>query len=172
MFAALACALCLLCCRAGRADEPSVPRPELESAPTRVVLEGRAVLLSASLYRDFMPSVPPTPKGKPLTAILAVEAVDQEPFPADFRVDRAWVLHDGDVWEVSELEEQDLEDPSYKDEGGRSRNRPQSPVFRVVARGGPLWGPNVRVDCVVRLSDGQGRSYLLRAEDQGIAAVQ
>jgi hypothetical protein len=88
------------------------------------------------------------------------------------RTGRAWVLHEGDVWEASALEEQDLDHPSYQDESGRSRNRPDSPVFRVVARGGPLWGPNVTVDCVVRLSDGAGRSYLLRADDQPIAAVQ
>lgn len=87
-------------------------------------------------------------------------------------MDRAWVLHEGDVWEVSGLEEQDLADPSYRDEGGRSRNRPDSPVFRVVARGGPLWGPDVTVDCVVRLTDDAGRSYLLRTDDQPIAAVQ
>jgi hypothetical protein len=36
---------------------------------------------SARLYRDFMPSVPPTPKGKPLVALLAVEALDGKPFP-------------------------------------------------------------------------------------------
>lgn len=41
----LVLALCVLCGRAGLAGEPSVPRRELESAPTRITLAGRTVTL-------------------------------------------------------------------------------------------------------------------------------
>jgi len=38
-------------------DAPSIP--DLQSAPTRVVMQGKTLVLGASLGRDFMPIAPP-----------------------------------------------------------------------------------------------------------------
>ena len=59
----------------------------------------------------------------------------------------------------------------------------ESPVFDVdrpprsnqqqkFAPKGPLWGPDILVDVVVRIHDPKGNTWLLRARDQKITKTQ
>ncbi|MFO1314703.1 MAG: hypothetical protein U1F58_03785 [Burkholderiales bacterium] len=145
---------------------------ELRRAPTRVTIDGRRFTLTVSLWRDLMPSVPPQRDGRPLQATLAVGANDGRPFPAGIRVTRAWIVVGDAIWEAPALEEQDAADPAYRDARGTPRNRPGSPVYRVVVRGGPAWEPGTRADVVVRLTDAGGRDVLLRVPRQTVMLVQ
>lgn len=130
------------------------PMSELVSAPTRIVADGKTLTLATSLWRDFMPISPPD--GRPLIALLRISTDDGSPVPRSITADTSWVIHDGEVW-------------SAKVE---QRPRAESaPIYEVIARNGPKWGPGVAVDVVVRLVDSQGRAFLLRAPGQTIGAT-
>ena len=146
----------------------SVSIKDLRSAPTEVVLDGRSLSLSADLWRDFMPSLPPMIDGKPMIAVLKVATSDKKPFPSGVRLDRAWVLFGEQMWEISEFRAQVKGTPQNKDSW---INCADSPVCEVVAREGPKWGPAVFVDVVVRLTDKEGRHYLLQAPKQCVKAT-
>ncbi|HEY8185890.1 MAG TPA: hypothetical protein VIF64_07460 [Pyrinomonadaceae bacterium] len=136
---------------------------DLRNAPTEIVMDGRSLSLSAYLWRDFMPSSPPD--GKPMIAVFKVATSDKKPFPSGVRTDWAWVLFGEQMWEASELKEQ-LEGPYCQDSSGKGIKCPDSPVLISIARDGPKWGPGVFVDVVVRLTDKEGRHYLLRGPKQ------
>ena len=131
----------------------TVTLAQLQKAPTVLVVDGETVTLKSVMWRDFMPTMPPVKNGQPLTAVLSA--------PSVVRIEEAWFIHGREVWKPVKLEEQDLKDPTL-------RNQPDSPVFRVIARGGPKWGPEIRIDIVARVKDRNGRTYLIRAEKQGI----
>lgn len=131
---------------------------ELRAAPTRVTVDGRRLTLTASLARH----------GRTLQAVLDVGADDGKAFPTGVRVTRAWIVVGDGIWEAPALDEQDAAEPGYRDARGTPRNRPGSPVHRVVVRGGPAWDAGTRADAVVRLTDADGRSALLRVPRQTI----
>jgi hypothetical protein len=132
---------------------PTAPEPlpaDLASAPTSLALGGRVLTLETGLWRDFQPLAPPD--GKPLIALFRVKTDDGSPVPATLRADTVWVIHGGLIWSGVPREE---------------RPRAETmPVYEVVAREGPKWGPGVTVDAVVRLRDATGRAFLLRATNQ------
>lgn len=108
--------------------------------------------LQTSLWRDFMPISPPD--GKPLGVVLQVTTEDTVEVPAAVRADLVWVLNGGENWSAVPREE-------------RPRSE-TSPVYELVARDGPKWGPGITVDVVIRLRDADGRTFLLRAPKQDI----
>ena len=123
-------------CRTG----PSEPElTGLRTAPTSIVLAGQPFELSVFLYRDFMPASPPD--GRPLAAVVRLP--DQL---AAVRVERIWVLFGDQVWSA------------------RADQVPGTQDW--VARGGPKWGPGVRVDVVARLREAGGEDVLVRAADR------
>jgi hypothetical protein len=131
-----------------------VSRSQLDSAPTRIVADGKTLTLSTSLWRDFMPISPPD--GKPLVAVLKIAAENGSEVPASVTADTSWVIHSTEVWSAA------------------VEQRPRAetaPAYEVIARNGPKWGPDVSVDVVVRLVDSTGRSFLLRAPGQAIGAT-
>jgi hypothetical protein len=148
MFAATAC---------GGGQPPTAPAAltELSAAPTSIVVAGTRLALSTSLWRDFQPISPPD--GKPLVAGLQMRTDDGSPVPGSVRADMVWVVYEGEAWSRVPQEE-------------RTRME-TAPVYEVVARDGPKWGPNVTVDVIVRLVDGSGRTFLLRAASQPIRAT-
>ena len=134
-------------------SSPTAPTPlpsDLAAAPTRVVLAGKSLSLDASLWRDFMPVSPPD--GKPLVAGLQVRTEDGSDVPATVRADMVWVLNGADTWSTLPREE-------------RSRQE-TAPVYELVARDGPKWGPGITVDVVVRLHEAGGRKSLLRVANR------
>jgi hypothetical protein len=100
-----------------------------------------------------MPIFPPD--GKPLVAVLQIRTDDASPVPSSVNADMVWVMHGDALWSATPRED---------------RTRAEtSPVYEVIARDGPKWGPDISVEVVVRLRDPSGRSYLLRAPMQTIA---
>lgn len=109
-----------------------------KDAPEQVEIEGRQYTLAASLWRDFQPVAPPD--GQPLVAVLKVSPSDMMPQPADLAIDHVWVLNGAKQWSVA---------------AGKPSGLEQS------VRGGPKWGPGIKVDVVVRLKQAK-QTWLVR----------
>ncbi len=90
--------------RVAQAKEVSIN--DLRKSPTRIVLDGKSLSLSAYLWRDFMPSVPSMIDGKPMIAVFKVATSDKKSFPSGIRIERAWVLFGEQMWETSDFREQ------------------------------------------------------------------
>ena len=150
--------------RVAQAKEVSIN--DLRKSPTRIVLDGKSLSLSAYLWRDFMPSVPSMIDGKPMIAVFKVATSDKKSFPSGIRIERAWVLFGEQMWETSDFREQLGGPTNNKDSSEKWINCADATVCEAVARGGPKWGPGVFVDVVVRLTDREGRHHLLQAPKQ------
>ncbi len=141
----------LLAVSSGCGSSPTAPSSPatLRSAPTSVAVADKTLILTTSLWRDFMPISPPD--GKPLAVVAQVRTSDGSPIPASIKALKLSVVMARSVWSATVVEE-------------RSRAE-TSPIYELVARDGPKWGPGVSVDVVVELQDGASR-HLLRAADQ------
>ena len=136
-------------------ESPSVPLPELLSAPEAVEIDGRRYTLKPYLWRDFQPISPPD--GKPLLASVRVMAEDLKEFPASLSMDKLWVIRDRrEAWEADFSKESRPQNPAWKH------------VLERIARGGPKWGPRITVEVVVRLRRGEKETFFLRAGRQWI----
>ena len=150
----LAIAVALIAC----SQKPTAPdpvNPDLSTAPSSVTIDGKALSLSTSLWRDFMPISPPD--GKPLVGALTIRTSDGSGVPADVRAESAWVVFGADTWATVPREE-------------RSRTE-TAPAYEVIVREGPKWGPGVEVDVIVRLKTPNGAAYLLSARKQQITGT-
>jgi hypothetical protein len=88
-----------------------------------------------------MPMAGGGPDGQPLAVVVRLP--DQM---ATVRVEHIWVIFGDQLWDA------DTEQvPGTQD---------------WVARGGPRWGPGVRVDVVARLREAGGREIVIRAPDR------
>ena len=121
----------------------------VRGAPENVQIGGVKLRLSTYLWRDFMPVAPLD--GEPLRVLLSIVTADSSAFPANLKAEAAWVLNGRLAWATAVQE---------------SRRVPGEPVLEVFAEGGPKWGPGIAVDVVVRLRDGAGRSWYLKARGQ------
>jgi hypothetical protein len=139
-------------CKGSKPFMPIWPVDILLSAPEESKIQGRTYVLETYMWRDFMPVSPPD--GKPLIAIIRVCTKDSNELPADLDIDRLWIIKGEDVWET---------------EFSGQATRPNPYMLERVAREGPKWGPNVKVDVVVGLvHDAEDMTYLLKASDQPI----
>jgi hypothetical protein len=111
-----------------------------------VEIDGREYTLAASLWRDFMPMAPPD--GESLVAILKVSSSDLMPLPADLAIDQVWVINGEKQWSVR------ADQPSGADQSQATR-------LEQSVRGGPKWGPGIKVDVVARLKQGK-QTWLLK----------
>jgi|ERR1043165_7619722 hypothetical protein len=143
-------------------QNPSVSLKDLRKAPTQVVLDNKTLQLSAYPWRDFMPGAW-GPDGSPLMVVLKITSTDAQPLPNGLRLDHAWVLFGEESWEVSEL--RGRLGPRNEDQDS-SINCSTKPKCEVTLRNGPKWGPRVRVDVVVHLTDSAGKEYFLQAPNQ------
>jgi hypothetical protein len=125
---------CGTACRCCRSQSTSIA-----SAPERVEIGGREYTLTANAWRDFQPVAPPD--GEPLIVAVRVSAAEPIPTPADLSIDHVWVLNGKEQW-------------SAKPDGRASSE--------AAIRGGPKWGPGIKVDVVARLKRGK-QTWLVRA---------
>jgi hypothetical protein len=139
-------------CKGSKPFMPTWPVDILLSAPEESKVQGRMYVLETYMWRDFMPISPPD--GKPLIAIIRVCTKDSTRLPAELEIDRLWVIKGKDVWETR---------------FSGQATRPNPFTLERVAREGPKWGPNVKVDVVVGLvHEAEDMIYLLKASDQPI----
>ncbi len=136
---------------------PELPIGFLKNAPDTLTIQGQAIVLRTSLWRDFMPICPPN--GRPLIALIKIETVDSSNIAADIDSDALYIIYKNDVWHSRYAEEMPPNDRGKK-------------PFQVlkIARNGPKWGPRVYVDVVIRVI-ADGKHYFLRASDQYIGAT-
>lgn len=128
-----------------------VPRDPSGNRPPPTGIGRIPYQVQATLSRDFMPFSPPD--GKPLVAGFRIQTVDGSSIPSSVTADSAWVYNGAAVWSTAVVEEEP-----------RSGSE-----FRVIARGGPKWGPGIEVDVVVRVIDAEGNRFLLKAPRQFIS---
>lgn len=128
--------------------EPGPSYDELLAAPQSVLIDGREVILTAYLRRDFAKH--PAQDGEPMTANFTALARDGKPIPAGVRFDGAWIRNGRDLWHVPAL----------------TTERRGSTELRAAASGGPRWGG--KAHCVVRLIGLDGRAVLLAAPARDI----
>lgn len=143
-------------CASDSPTEPPVPgsAAALRATPTTLTAEGKSLRLETSIWRDFMPVSPPD--GMPLVVIAQVKTSDGSAVPGSLRATNIWLVNDEAVWTTAAREERPRQETA--------------PVYEVVGRDGPKWGPGISVDVIVRITDGSRVSFL-RAADQPIAAT-
>lgn len=133
-------AFLIVCAVYGCQTAPTDPEIDgLRATPTSAIISGQPFELQVDLWRDFMPVAPPD--GQPLAVVVRLP--DQM---TGVSVERIWVIFGDRLWSA------DAEQvPGTQD---------------WVARGGPKWGPEVRVDVVAQLREAGGRAILVRAADR------
>ena len=122
---------------------------ELAAVPVQVRLDEETLTLESYLWRDFMPVAPPD--GRPLAAVLRLRALDGSMSPG-IAADSAWVVYGREVWATQLL---------------RPQSPPEQGALELIARDGPKWPPEARVDVVVRVHS-RGTAVLVRAANQRI----
>jgi hypothetical protein len=133
------------CCAACKGAK--VTRDALASAPERVEFDGREFVLSAFIWRDFMPPVPPG--GNPARVSFNVNSTDNMPLPTDLRADHYWLLSADAQWDAALA----------------ATEPPQKQLARErVVEEGPKWEVGTKCDLVVRLVQGK-QSRLVRFPD-------
>jgi hypothetical protein len=120
-------------------------RAQLDQAPEHVRLAEREFSLSANLWRDFMPPVPP--EGNFLRVRVSVAADGAPPFPSAVKVEQVWVLSGDEHWFPSL--------PAPNSTAGATN-------LEYNLGDGPKWEPGRKADVVVRLAFGK-QTALLRA---------
>lgn len=134
-------------------DGLSVPVEQLLAAPEEVGVAGQHYVLETSLYRDFMPPAPAD--GWPMRAFVWLTEADSLEIPSTIDMNTLWVIRDGqEVWQTG-----------FRDDYQPSLPPPPHQLKKS-AEGGPKWTPRIFVDVVVRIVDGEGNVYLLRAAEQ------
>lgn len=149
----LVCVLSLTCTKF-----PDYPIDDLLNAPETIEIDGREFFVETTIWRGFEPICPP--EGNPMAAIIWVVAVDSQHFPSSVDFDYLWVINEERAVWVTDFEEDETEIEDY--------------ALKKIARDGPKWDVEpypVLVDAVVRVKDGAGNDYLLRAADQIIEVL-
>ena len=135
------------------------PIDDLLAAPETIEIDGREFFMEAAIWRDFQPICPPD--GNPMVAIIWVVAADSQQFPSSVDFDYLWVINDEyDVWATDVYPRMPTLGDYYK--------------LEKAAHDGPKWDVEpypVLVDAIVRVKDGAGNEYLLRAADQIIEPI-
>ncbi len=139
-------------CKLFESSGPSIQ--DLLASPEQIEIDGREYILETYLWRDFMPVSPPD--GQPLIALIWVTATDSLAFPSSIDASCLYIVNDEQLWETEFSEEDRPENPNREHQ------------LEEIARFGPKWGPNIQVEVIVRVVDGENNTYLLRAADQWI----
>lgn len=132
---------------------PDIPIETLLAAPDTMNIENQSIVLTTYLWRDFQPISPPN--GKPLIALVYIETPDSSDIPVLLDPNAIYIVYNNQVWK------------SFFSTEERPPDELKPYKITKIARDGPKWGPNVYVDVIVRILDGD-KVYLLRASEQYI----
>ena len=129
------------------ADLSTVDIDELIKSPTSIQIDSTNFTLSVYLWRDFMPISPID--GKPMEAVVYIQASDYSDFPTNLNADKLWVIDSAEIWET------DLVDFTVDS------------LFQISkkASDGPKWQTGIFVDAVVRLVQDDSIYYYLKTEN-------
>ena len=128
----------------------------MREVPDTLVIGEQQMVLTSSIWRDFMPISPPD--GKPMIGVFYLTSVDESPLPADLRMRAAWIAKEDAVWASYMSDEPPPDDvPPYRLNG--------------VVRGGPKWHPGIDLFGVVQITDSVGRVYLIRSAQTTLGAT-
>ncbi len=129
---------------------------ELLAAPEQVEISGQNYTLATYLWRDFMPGTYGQ-EGSDLMAVVTISETALQAIPSDITATYLWIINGEEIWGAS-----------FSDE-----SRPPAPAYQIekIARGGPKWSPGTNVVVVVKMTNGAGNSYLLKAPNQSIQAT-
>jgi hypothetical protein len=121
------------------------------SAFEEVSIHGVRYTLDTDIWRDFFPPSPPN--GRPLIAIIKVHAVDMDEFPLSTKIERLWLINEGNIISTLATEEYSVEEGTLE----------------MVFRDGPKWEPEIYIDVVVKLNSVfYPNVYYLMAKNQYI----
>lgn len=132
-------------------DTTSLTLKKLISAPEAVTINGEECYLKTSMWRDFMPIT--EPDGRPLIAVVKVFNRNNVNISDKLNIDKIWIINGQEVWESVLTDESN----------GLKKQK--------AARNGPKWGPNIKVDVVVRIVGEDKKEYFLKASNQNIDKV-
>jgi|SRR5215831_3530908 len=142
------------CSRSSSPTDPGVPLipvpADVRTAPATVMVDGAALQLTTSLWRDFMPMAPPN--GQPLQAILRVTELKGGKLPPGLDAQAAWVIVGNMAWFFVPATSGTATETMLE--------------FRGVD--GPRWNPGTKADVVIELRDRTGSSYRIQAKSQTI----
>lgn len=138
-------------------QNPFSPIEDLDLIPEVIIAGGTKITMDCFLYRDMMPGV--APDGTGLIAIITLTADGVSVFPDYITADRLYVIYGKDTWETT-----------FEDEI-RPRDATHLNQIELVARNGPKWPLESKVNVVVRVRvEGGGHRYI-KALNKIIGAV-
>lgn len=115
---------------------------ELKKAQETISIDGKHLLLTANLWRDFMPSVGTSDNS--MQAAVKVACSNKIPLPGNLEIIRLMVVNGDSVW-VASIE---------------SSGRSDQKIIQADVKGGPEWNIGDKTDVVVELGDGNHIYYL------------
>jgi hypothetical protein len=140
------------------APPPDIPIAQLNATPETTTVQGRQFYLYTSMWRDFMPISPPD--GRPLAGTVFITALDSLRFSDSLSTDAVWIVENQQVWKSWFSIQQYPPNEIKKNQLARIFNN------------GPKWGPDIYVTVVIRLTDRDNQTHLLRASHQYIGMTQ
>ena len=119
-------------------------------AQERIIILDNELSIMPRLYRDFMPTIPPSEK--PMYVFINVYDINSLVIPENITADYVWLFSDDLSWGGSLNKRTD-------------RNTADSLFF---GNGdGPKWDPHVKIDVYVRVKS-YNKYYYIKAENIGI----
>lgn len=121
---------------------------DLLATPLQVSINGLNFILSAYLWRDFMPGN----TDSRLIASITISEINALEIPAGIDAVYLWVVNGSEVWETPFSDEPAPPTQPYQ--------------MQRIARYGPEWEIGASVDVIVFLVDAMGGEYFLRIPNQ------
>ena len=119
---------------------------KLKESPETISIDGEKLLLSAFLWRNFMPTTGKTDSS--MRAGIMVTSSNEAPVPEALEITGLIIVKNDSVW-VAETE---------------IPERLDQQIIQASAKGGPEWNVGDKVDVVVVLYDGDQTYYLRKGE--------
>lgn len=126
---------------------------ELRSSVVDVKIENRILVLTAYLWRDFMPS-PGVSNGSGLLSINNLTTIDNTPILNTITLKKQYIVNGDEIW-TADYDE--------------IRTKVDSKLEGVV-RNGPKWGPSIIVDVICEFEHA-GKTYRILAKSQQIGST-